>query len=98
MLILLFCLPNDTCSDSGRVSGKVLVYRNPGLHFGDVHVLKATYVVELESFVGNAKYGIFFPCKGPRSIADEIGTGDFDGDLYWVSRNPQVVCSINSFT
>ncbi|KAL5572573.1 hypothetical protein UlMin_022170 [Ulmus minor] len=77
--------------DSGQVSGKVLVYRNPGLHFGDVHVLKATYVVELESFVGNAKYAIFFPCKGPRSIADEIGTGDFDGDLYWVSRNPQLL-------
>ncbi|KAL5572572.1 hypothetical protein UlMin_022169 [Ulmus minor] len=77
--------------DSGQVSGKVLVYRNPGLHFGDVHVLKATYVVELESFVGNAKYAIFFPCKGPRSIADEIGTGDFDGDMYWVSRNSQLL-------
>lgn len=49
---------------------------------------------ELESVVGNAKYGIFFSCKGPRSIADEMGGGDFDGDLYWVSRNPQVDINI----
>ncbi|XP_062090886.1 probable RNA-dependent RNA polymerase 5 isoform X2 [Humulus lupulus] len=77
--------------DNGQVSGKVLVYRNPGVHFGDVHVLKATYVEELESFVGNAKYAIFFSRKGPRSIADEIAGGDFDGDMYWISRNPELL-------
>lgn len=81
---------NDICSDNGQISGKVLVYRNPGLHFGDIHVLKATYVKALESFIGNAKFAIFFPCKGPRSLGDEIAGGDFDGDMYWVSRNPQV--------
>lgn len=78
------------CSDNGHVSGKVLVYRNPGLHFGDIHLLEARYVPELSSFVGNAKYAIFFSRKGPRSIADEIAGGDFDGDTYWISRNPQV--------
>ena len=77
-------------SDNGQLSGKVLVYRNPGLYFGDIHVLKATYRKELESYVGNAKYAIFFSRKGPRSIADEIAGGDFDGDMYWVSRNPEV--------
>ena len=81
---------NDICSDNGQISGKVLVYRNPGLHFGDIHVLKATYVKALESFIGNAKFAIFFPCKGPRSLGDEIAGGDFDGDMYLVSRNPQV--------
>jgi hypothetical protein len=79
-----------TCRDCGQVSGEVLVYRNPGLHFGDIHILKATYVRELEDFVGNAKYAIFFPCKGPRSLADEMSGGDFDGDMFFVSRNPQV--------
>ncbi|KAE7998673.1 hypothetical protein FH972_003192 [Carpinus fangiana] len=77
--------------DNGQISGKVLVYRNPGLHFGDIHVLKATYVKALESFIGNAKYAIFFSCKGPRSLADEIAGGDFDGDMYWVSRNPELL-------
>ncbi|KAL3749226.1 hypothetical protein ACJRO7_010339, partial [Eucalyptus globulus] len=77
--------------DSGQISGKVLVYRNPGLHFGDIHVLNATYVEALETKVGNSKYAIFFPTSGQRSLADEIAGGDFDGDMYWVSRNPQVV-------
>ncbi|XP_056163743.1 probable RNA-dependent RNA polymerase 5 isoform X2 [Syzygium oleosum] len=77
--------------DSGQISGKVLVYRNPGLHFGDIHVLNATYVEALETKVGNSKYAIFFPTSGPRSLADEIASGDFDGDMYWVSRNPQLL-------
>ncbi|XP_004288888.1 PREDICTED: probable RNA-dependent RNA polymerase 3-like [Fragaria vesca subsp. vesca] len=75
----------------GQLSGTVLVYRHPGQHFGDIKVLKATYVKELESVVGDARYAIFFSCKGPRNVADEIAGGDFDGDLYWVSRNPQLL-------
>ncbi|CAK7337484.1 unnamed protein product [Dovyalis caffra] len=77
--------------DNGHVSGEVLVYRNPGSHFGDIHVLKATYVKPLLDFVGYAKFAIFFPCKGPRSLADEMAEGDFDGDMFFVSINRQVV-------
>ncbi|KZV15097.1 putative RNA-dependent RNA polymerase 3 [Dorcoceras hygrometricum] len=75
----------------GQVSGKVLVYRNPGLHFGDIHVMKAIYLKELEAIVGNAKYGIFFSTKGKSSAPYEMATGDFDGDMYWVSRNPELL-------
>ncbi|GFP86730.1 probable RNA-dependent RNA polymerase 5 [Phtheirospermum japonicum] len=77
--------------DNGPISGPVLVYRNPGLHFGDVHIMEAVYVKELEEFVGNAKFGIFFSTKGCRSAAYEMATGDFDGDMYWVSRNPELL-------
>ncbi|KAL3829924.1 hypothetical protein ACJIZ3_018726 [Penstemon smallii] len=77
--------------DNGQISGKVLVYRNPGIHFGDIHILEAVYVKELEEVVGNAKYGIFFSTKGSRSAAYEMASGDFDGDLYWVSRNPELL-------
>ncbi|XP_010532294.1 PREDICTED: probable RNA-dependent RNA polymerase 5 isoform X2 [Tarenaya hassleriana] len=77
--------------ETGQISGDVLVYRNPGLHFGDIHILKATYVKSLEDFVGNSKYGVFFPQKGPRSLGDEIAGGDFDGDMYFVSRNPELL-------
>ncbi|CAD5318965.1 unnamed protein product [Arabidopsis thaliana] len=76
---------------SGQISGDVLVYRNPGLHFGDIHILKATYVKSLEQYVGNSKYGVFFPQKGPRSLGDEIAGGDFDGDMYFISRNPKLL-------
>lgn len=79
----------------GQVTGDVLVYRNPGLHFGDIHVLKATYVESITDVVGNAKYGIFFSVKGQRSVASEIGDGDLDGDMYWVSQNPKVTTRIS---
>ncbi|XWS26784.1 hypothetical protein CRYUN_Cryun26dG0059900 [Craigia yunnanensis] len=77
--------------DNGQISGKVLVFRQPGLHFGDIHVLNARYVESLDEYVGHAKFAIFFPCKGPRSLADEMAGGDFDGDMYFVSRNPQLL-------
>ncbi|KAJ0680708.1 putative RNA-directed RNA polymerase [Helianthus annuus] len=77
--------------ENGQISGKVLVYRSPGLHFGDIHVLNARYVKELEDYTGNGKFAIFFSTKGRRSVANEIATGDFDGDLYFVSRNPQLL-------
>ncbi|XP_058074196.1 probable RNA-dependent RNA polymerase 5 [Magnolia sinica] len=84
---------NEVCVilDNGQISGNILVYRNPGLHFGDIHVVTTTYIRELENVVGNSKYAIFFPTKGPRSLADEIANGDFDGDMYWVSRNPELL-------
>ncbi|KAJ0266682.1 hypothetical protein HA466_0006360 [Hirschfeldia incana] len=84
---------NEVCVilECGQISGDVLVYRNPGLHFGDIHVLKATYVKPLEEYVGNSKYGVFFPQIGPRSLGDEIAGGDFDGDMYFISRNPKLL-------
>ncbi|KFK40359.1 hypothetical protein AALP_AA3G363700 [Arabis alpina] len=84
---------NEVCIilESGQISGNVLVYRNPGLHFGDIHVLKATYVQALEEYVGNSKYAVFFSQKGPRSLGDEIAGGDFDGDMYFISRNPKLL-------
>ncbi|PHU09127.1 hypothetical protein BC332_20987 [Capsicum chinense] len=80
-LLIPFSIVHRKCRDNGQVSGRVLVYRNPGLHFGDVHVMKARYVEELVDIVGDAKYGIFCFTKGPRSAATEIANGDFDGDI-----------------
>lgn len=77
--------------ENGPIYGKVLVYKHPGLHFGDIHVLTATYFEEFKAFVGSSKYAIFFPTKGPRSLADEIANSDLDGDMYWVSKNSQLL-------
>jgi RNA-dependent RNA polymerase len=52
--------------------------------------LTATYIDGLEEIVGDSKYAIFFPTSGSRSLADEMANSDFDGDMYWVSWNPQV--------
>ncbi|XVE54202.1 hypothetical protein DITRI_Ditri03aG0061400 [Diplodiscus trichospermus] len=77
--------------DNGQISGKVLVFHQPGLHFGDIHRLNARYVESLDEYVGHAKYAIFFPRKGPRSLADEMAGADFDGDMFFISRNPQLL-------
>ncbi|XBI11519.1 hypothetical protein VPH35_138566 [Triticum aestivum] len=85
--------PHEVCVilDHGPISGEVLVYRHPGLHFGDIHVLTATYSEAIQDFVGDSKFAILFPVSGPRSLANEMAGGDFDGDMYWVSRNPQLL-------
>uniref|UniRef100_A0ACD5VTA2 Uncharacterized protein n=1 Tax=Avena sativa TaxID=4498 RepID=A0ACD5VTA2_AVESA len=85
--------PNEVCiiHENGQVSGEVLIYRYPGLHFGDVHVLTATPIRNLEkTVVGSSKYGILFPISGSRPLADEMAGGDYDGDMFFVSRNPQI--------
>ncbi|KAJ3702278.1 hypothetical protein LUZ61_005983 [Rhynchospora tenuis] len=85
--------PNQVCVilDQGQLSGDVLVYKHPGLHPGDIHLLQATYVEDLKNVVGNSKYAIFFPVVGPRSLADEMANSDFDGDIYWVSQHPELL-------
>ncbi|KAF3319962.1 putative RNA-dependent RNA polymerase 5 isoform X1 [Carex littledalei] len=86
-------LANQVCVilDKGQLSGNILVYKHPGLHPGDIHLLQATFVKGLERVVGDSKYAIFFPVVGPRSLADEMANSDFDGDIYWVSRHPELL-------
>ncbi|WVZ06583.1 hypothetical protein V8G54_019929 [Vigna mungo] len=67
------CLEKDQdciIHGNGQITRDVLVYRNPGLHFGYIHIMRATYVDNLESFVGHNKYANFFPCVGTRLVAD----------------------------
>ncbi|KAG0562111.1 hypothetical protein KC19_9G119100 [Ceratodon purpureus] len=72
---------------------KVLVYKPPGLHPGDVHVFEATWIKEIEAHIGTGTYGIIFSTKGARSVTDEMAGSDLDGDQYWVSWNPELVDS-----
>ncbi|CAL5018322.1 unnamed protein product [Urochloa decumbens] len=86
--------PNEVCMilDSGQYSGDVLVFKHPGLHFGDIHMLTARQISGLEkNFIGYSKNVILFPTSGRRSLADEMANSDFDGDEYWVSKNPMLL-------
>jgi RNA-dependent RNA polymerase len=69
---------------------KVLVYKSPGLHVGDVKVFEAVWLKELAEIIGNGKHAIFFSVQGPRSVVDEIANSDLDGDQYWCCTNPLV--------
>ncbi|XBI26024.1 hypothetical protein VPH35_050829 [Triticum aestivum] len=84
---------NEVCVilDNGPYCGNVLVYKHPGLHFGDIHVLTSRYIEDIHDVVGYSRYAILFPTSGPRSLADEMANSDFDGDMYWVSINEQLL-------
>lgn len=101
MLIGLFTIFVDfiflVYIENDQIFRDVLVYRNPGVHFGDIHRLKARYLEELVSYVGHDKYAICFPCVGFHTLVDEIVGGDYDGDMYWVSTNPEVISYIIKF-
>ena len=68
---------------SVQIRGKVLVTRSPWVHPGDIRVLKAVYKEELR-YLTNI---IVFPSNGMRPEQDKMGTGDLDGDIYWISWN-----------
>lgn len=84
---------NEVCVilENGPYCGNVLVYKHPGLHFGDIHVLTSRYIKDIQDAVGYSRYAILFPTSGPRSLADEMANSDFDGDMYWVSINEQLL-------
>ncbi|KAK4779449.1 hypothetical protein SAY87_015555 [Trapa incisa] len=67
--------------------GKVVVARNPCLHPGDVRVLQAVDVPALHHMVDC----IVFPQKGMRPHPNECSGGDLDGDLYFVSWDPDLI-------
>ena len=63
---------------------------------GDLRKLSAVQTEELNRFVSKTRGGvIFFSTRGVRSAADEISSGDFDGDLYRIIYNSDVVSLTN---
>jgi hypothetical protein len=61
---------------------KVLVFRQPGLHLGDIRVFKARKVPGMEELVGTSGYAIIFSVKGGRSAPDMMAGGEV-GCLVW---------------
>ncbi|KAL0702920.1 hypothetical protein Bca4012_059042 [Brassica carinata] len=50
----------------------------------------ALALFEFSSLNPGLQFGVFFPQKGPRSLGDEIAGSDFDGDMYFFSRIPEL--------
>ncbi|MCL7028409.1 hypothetical protein MKW94_007148 [Papaver nudicaule] len=69
------------------VVGKVVVAKNPCLHPGDIRVLLAVDVPALHHMVDC----IVFPQKGKRPHPDECSGSDLDGDVYFVSWDPEII-------
>ncbi|KAL5723649.1 RNA-directed RNA polymerase [Ranunculus cassubicifolius] len=69
------------------VVGKVVVTKNPCLHPGDIRVLEAVNIPELEGFLDC----LVFPQKGERPHPNECSGGDLDGDLFFACWDENLV-------
>ncbi|CAI2372025.1 unnamed protein product [Moneuplotes crassus] len=73
--------------DTTLVSGKVLVTRSPCVHPGDLRILTAVDEPMLHDMVNV----IVFSAKGDRPDQHKMGSGDLDGDIYWINWRPEFV-------
>ncbi|BBN67344.1 RNA-dependent RNA polymerase 1 [Prunus dulcis] len=73
--------------DNFIVEGNVVVAKNPCLHPGDVRVLRAVNVLALHHMVDC----VVFPQKGNRPHPNECSGSDLDGDVYFVSWDPDLI-------
>ncbi|XP_077241142.1 putative RNA-dependent RNA polymerase 1 isoform X3 [Tasmannia lanceolata] len=78
---------NVTGRRSVVLEGEVVVAKNPCLHPGDVRVLMAVNVPALHHMVDC----VVFPQKGERPHPNECSGSDLDGDIYFVSWDPELI-------
>eukprot|EP01119_Soliformovum_irregulare_P025297 TRINITY_DN9328_c0_g3_i1.p1 TRINITY_DN9328_c0_g3~~TRINITY_DN9328_c0_g3_i1.p1 ORF type:complete len:679 (+),score=139.08 TRINITY_DN9328_c0_g3_i1:47-2083(+) len=69
------------------ILGRVLVTRNPCYHPGDLRILEAVQVPELN----HLSECIVFSTQGARPPPDEMSGGDLDGDLFFVCWDPRLI-------
>ncbi|KAK9106550.1 hypothetical protein Syun_022561 [Stephania yunnanensis] len=82
---MIGCLDETGTLEYGQ--GKVVVAKNPCLHPGDVRVLQAVNVPDLRHMVDC----VVFPQKGKRPHPNECSGSDLDGDVYFVSWDPELI-------
>lgn len=89
-----FCSPELFASSAQGVS-EAIIYRDPGIHPGDVRLVRLMpYPPELLQLVPAGTNGaIFLPSVGSSSLAASLAGGDYDGDLFLLLWEPQVLQS-----
>ncbi|XP_074556672.1 LOW QUALITY PROTEIN: putative RNA-dependent RNA polymerase 1 [Curcuma longa] len=93
VFVQVSCLGNSKFHNNQRehpavvLEGKIIVAKNPCLHPGDVRILEAVDVPHLHHMVDC----VVFPQKGKRPHPNECSGSDLDGDVYFVSWDPELI-------
>ena len=86
------CFQTESNSDVVRLNGRVLVYKNPCLHPGDLLTLTAVDRPELRHLVNV----IVFPIIGITSLPASSGGSDLDGDEFAIIWDNNLIPPENS--
>ena len=84
-------IEDDRSTYQGTLEERVLIYRNPCLHPGDLRVVKAVSNKCLEK--SNLKNVLVFPSRSDclTSLAEECSGGDLDGDEFSVIWDERLI-------
>lgn len=74
-------------SEEHPIEGECLIAKNPCLHPGDIKVLQAINIPQLHYL----RDVCVFPQLGHRPHPNECSGSDLDGDMYFVSWNPELI-------
>ncbi|VAI60605.1 unnamed protein product [Triticum turgidum subsp. durum] len=85
----VFIQASNSANDRGKsiVTGKVIVAKNPCIHPGDIRILQAVH----SPLLGHMVNCVVFPQLGPRPHPNECSGSDLDGDIYFVSWDPDLI-------
>ena len=79
--------------EQGILEGEILIFRNPGLHPGDIRKVTAVNKPELKRW----KNVIVMPCRlATFSLSAQCSGGDLDGDKFAVVWEPELVNLIDN--
>ncbi|VAI49173.1 unnamed protein product [Triticum turgidum subsp. durum] len=85
----VFIQVSNSADNRGKsiVTGKVVVAKNPCIHPGDIRILQAVQ----SPLLGHMVNCVVFPQLGPRPHPNECSGSDLDGDIYFVSWDPDLI-------
>lgn len=69
------------------LEGEVIIGRSPAGRPSDIQKARAVYRPELSHLYDV----VVFSAKGPRPLADKLAGGDYDGDIFWLCWEPELV-------
>eukprot|EP01088_Endostelium_zonatum_P018010 TRINITY_DN559_c0_g1_i5.p1 TRINITY_DN559_c0_g1~~TRINITY_DN559_c0_g1_i5.p1 ORF type:complete len:2419 (+),score=289.01 TRINITY_DN559_c0_g1_i5:154-7410(+) len=73
------------------ITGKVVIFRNPCMHPGDIRIFNAVDIKKKQTELAGRRNCIVFSRDGEESAVKPLAGGDLDGDRYTVIWDPNLI-------